>query len=115
MAKSSKPTKVYTLLVQVGRCDGDGLPEDSTGAGLLCFSSGKSEDEAVHETVAVLKTAEMAPLDVTGYGDEEERLAQGHEISADERDLMERAREENAVIVVQVTPFYGEEDISSLH
>ena len=27
---------VYTLLVEVGRKPGDGLPDGSTGAGLLC-------------------------------------------------------------------------------
>jgi hypothetical protein len=66
------------------------------------------EAEAVRETVAILKQADMAPLDVSGYGTLEERLAEGHDIDQDERDLMQRAREENAVIVAQMTPFYDE-------
>ena len=35
------------------------------------------EEEAVRETVALLKVAEMAPLDVTGYGTLAEREAEG--------------------------------------
>ena len=69
--KSNKPKKkqqVYTLLVEVGRHDGDGLPADATGAALMCYASGVDEPEAVRETVAILKQAELAPLDVTGYG-----------------------------------------------
>ena len=81
MANSKKPSKqqVYTLLVEVGRKAGDGLPEGATGAALMCYASGVDEAEAVRETVAILKQADMAPLDVTGYGTEEERRAQGHE------------------------------------
>lgn len=103
-----KPSRqqVYTLLVEVGRKDGDGLPEGATGAALMCYASGVDEGEAVRETVAVLKQADLAPLDVTGYGTLDERLAEGHDISDDERALMARAREENAVIVAQMTPFF---------
>ncbi|MGI3170125.1 hypothetical protein ACRARG_13315 [Pseudooceanicola sp. C21-150M6] len=116
MSKSDKPEKaakprkqqVFTLLVEVGRSKGDGLPKDSTGAALMCYASGVDEAEAVRETVAILKQAEMAPLDVSGYGTLEERLAEGHDIPEEERALMERALEENAVIVAQVTPFYDE-------
>ena len=100
--------QVYTLLVEVGRAAGDGLPDAATGAALLCYASGVDEAEAVRETVAVLKQAEMAPLDVTGYGTLDERLAEGHEIEAEERTLMGRALEENAVIVAQATPLYPE-------
>ena len=102
--------QVYTLLVQVGRTKGDGLPEGATGAGLVCYASGKDEAEAVRETVAILKQAEMAPLDVTGYGTLQERLAEGHEISNDERALMQRALDENAVIIAQVEPFFDTQD-----
>lgn len=98
--------KVYTLLVEVGRMSGDGLPNESTGAALMCYASGVDEAEAVRETVAVLKQAEMAPLDVTGYGTLDERLEQGHDIDDDERELMDQALAQNAVIVAQVTPFY---------
>jgi hypothetical protein len=108
--KPKRPQQVYTLLVEVGRKDGDGLPKGATGAALLCYSTGVSEEEAVRECVAVLKQADMSPLDVTGYGTPEERQAQGHEIDADERALMDQALAENAVIVVQATPFFGEED-----
>lgn len=104
--KQKRPQQVYTLLVEVGRNKGDGLPKGATGAALMCYASGVSEDEAVRETVAVLKVAEMAPLDVSGYGTLEERLAEGHEISDDEKDLMAQALEQNSVIVVQVTPFF---------
>ena len=100
--------QVFTLLVEVGRKRGDGLPEGATGAALMCYASGKDEAEAVRETVAVLKQADLAPLDVTGYGTLDERLAQGHEVEADERALMARALEENAVIVAQMTPFFPE-------
>ena len=96
-------------MVEVGRKAGDGLPDGSTGAALLCFASGVDEAEAVRETVAVLKQADMAPLDVTGHGTAADREAAGHEIDDDEHDLMARARRENAVIVVQVTPFFDED------
>lgn len=106
--KVKRPQQVYTLLVEVGRSANDGLPKGCTGAGLLCYASGVDEAEAVRETVAILKQAEMAPLDVSGYGTLEERLEQGDEIDAAEKDLMQRALEENSVIVAQMTPFYDE-------
>ena len=95
--------QVYTLLVEVGRKDGDGLPEGSTGAALLCYASGVDEAEAVRETVAVLKQADLAPLDVTGHGTLEDQLADGVDVGDEERSLMDRALAENAVIVAQVT------------
>ena len=101
---------VFTLLVEVGRKSGDGLPEGATGAALMCYASGKDEAEAVRETVAVLKQADLAPLDVTGYGTLEERLAEGQEIGEDERALMDRARDENAVIIAQMEPFFGDDE-----
>lgn len=109
--KGKKPSRqqVFTLLVQIGRKSGDGLPEEATGAALMCFASGVDEAEAVRETVALLKQADTAPLDVTGYGTLAERQAEGHDIDDDERALMQRALEENAVIVAQVTPFFGED------
>ncbi|GFE49525.1 hypothetical protein So717_12780 [Roseobacter cerasinus] len=106
--KSKSRQQVYTLVVQIGRKEGDGLPKDASGAGLVVFASGVDEAEAVRETVAVLKQAETAPLDVTGYGTLEERLAEGHEIDAEERGLMQRALDENAVIIAQMQPFYGD-------
>ncbi|MCX8508545.1 MAG: hypothetical protein ORN49_06670 [Rhodobacteraceae bacterium] len=110
--KPKRPQQVYTLLVEVGRKEGDGLPKGATGAALLCYSTGVSEEEAVRECVAVLKQADLAPLDVTGYGTLEDRVAEGHEIDADERALMDQALADNAVIVAQATPFFGDEDRS---
>jgi len=101
--------KVYTLLVELGRNPGDGLPEGATGAALMCYASGVDEAEAVRETVAVLKQADLAPLDVTGYGTLQEREAEGHDISDEERALMARALNENAVIVAQMTPFFEDD------
>lgn len=105
-----KPSRqqVFTLLVQIGRKDGDGLPDNATGAALMCYASGVDEAEAVRETVAILKQADTAPLDVTGYGTLAEREAEGHEIETEERALMQRALDENAVIVAQMTPFFGD-------
>ncbi|MBC7156859.1 MAG: hypothetical protein H5U20_05015 [Rhodobacteraceae bacterium] len=99
---------VFTLLVEVGRAPDDGLPDGATGAGLLCYAAGITEAEAVRETVAVLRQAGLAPLDVTGYGTLDEQLAAGAEIAADERALMDRALAENAVIVAQATPVFPE-------
>jgi len=108
--KKTSRQQVYTLLVQVGRKGGDGLPEGATGAALMIYASGVDEAEAVRETVAILKQADLAPLDVTGYGTREEREALGHEIAGDELELMQRALDENSVVVAQMTEFYhGEE------
>ncbi|WP_333817293.1 hypothetical protein [Tabrizicola sp.] len=104
--KTKRPQQVYSLLVQVGRKEGDGLPPKATGAGLLCYASGVDEAEAVRETVAILKEAEMAPLEVEGLGTLEERMQGGEEIDDEERFLMERALRENSVIVAEITPFF---------
>ena len=74
--------QVYTLLVQVGRNEGDGLPEGATGAGLLVYASGVDE-------------------------------AEGEEIGDEDRELMARALEENAVIVAQMQPFFDGENLNS--
>lgn len=108
MPKPGSKQQVFTLLVEVGRRKGDGLPDGATGAALMCYASGIDEAEAVRETVAILKQAELAPLDVSGYGTLEERLAEGHDIDADEQALMQRALDENSVIVAQMTPFYDD-------
>jgi hypothetical protein len=106
--KPKKPSRqqVYTLLVQIGRKAGDGLPDKATGAALMCFASGIDEAEAVRETVAILKQADTAPLDVTGYGTLAEREAEGQEIEPEERALMQQALDDNAVVVAQMTPFF---------
>ena len=104
--KIKRPQQVFTLVVEVGRKAGDGLPAKATGAALIVYASGVDEAEAVRETVAILKEADLAPLDVSGYGTLDERLASGDEIDSEERKLMDRALAENSVIVAQMTPFY---------
>lgn len=104
--REKRPQQVYTLVVEVGRKPGDGLPDKATGAALMIYASGVDEDEAVRETVAILKQADLAPLDVSGYGTLEDRLKGGDEIDAEERALMQRALDENSVIVAQMNPFY---------
>ena len=101
-----RPQQVYTLVVEVGRKAGDGLPEKATGAGLLIYASGVDEAEAVRETVAILKEADLSPLEVTGHGTLEERLKAGDEIDHEEQALMQRALAENSVIVAEMTPFF---------
>jgi hypothetical protein len=98
--------QVYTLVVQVGRKPGDGLPEAATGAGILCYAAARDEAEAVREAVALLKAADFAPLDVTSYGTLADREAEG-EVAEEEREVMERARTENAVVVAELTPFFN--------
>ena len=105
-AKEKRPQQVYTLIVEVGRKAGDGLPDKATGASLMCYASGVDEAEAVRETVAILKEADLAPLEVQGLGTLEERRKAGEEIGEDEAALMERALAENSVVVAQMTPFY---------
>jgi hypothetical protein len=104
--KVKRPQQVYTLVVEVGRKAGDGLPDKATGAGLIIYASGVDEAEAVRETVAILKEADLAPLDVAGHGTLEERLKAGDEIDEEERALMNRALDENSVIVAEMTPFF---------
>lgn len=106
MKPAKSKQQVYTLVVEVGRKDGDGLPDGATGAALMIYASGVDEAEAVRETVAILKQADLAPLDVTGHGTAEERAAEGHEIGEEEHELMARALAENSVIVAQMTPFF---------
>ena len=108
MAKEKRDPQVYTLLVEVGRAKGDGLPDGAKGAALLCYSSGRDEAEAVRETVQVLKSADLNPLDVTSYGTRAEREAEGHEIGPEDLDLMDRALAENAVIVAETTVLKGD-------
>jgi hypothetical protein len=91
---------VYILLVETGRIEGDDLPDDATGAALMCYASGRSEKNAVDETVKVLREAGMAPLDVSSYGTRE---APDIELGDEEKALMARALAENAVIVASVT------------
>ena len=105
-AKEKRPQQVYALVVEVGRKADDGLPAKATGGALLCYASGVDEAEAVRETVAILKDADLAVLEVQGLGTLDERRAAGEEIGPDDEELMQRALEENSVIVAQMTPFF---------
>jgi hypothetical protein len=109
MNETPRPQQVFTLVVELGRKPGDGLPDGATGAALMIYATGVDEAEAVRETVVVLKQADLAPLDVSGYGTLDERLENGDEIPPEERALMDRALTENAVIVAQMTPFFGDD------
>ena len=60
----------------------------------------------MRENVAILKQGGLAPLDVSSYGTLKERLDDGHDISEDERGLMQKAIDENSVVVAMTTPFY---------
>jgi len=104
----TQPEQVYTLLVELGVSDD--LPKGATGAGLLLYAPGLDEASAVREAVAVLKQADVKPLDVTSYGTLSERLAAGDQIPPEEQDLMARALAENAVIVAQKTWFTDDAD-----
>ena len=106
--KKQNRQEVYTLVVQVGRSDNDGLPKNSSGAALVCYASGVDEAEAVSETVAILKQADLSPLDVTAYGTLQERQSQCQEVDPEEQTLMQRVLDENSVIVAQITPFFSE-------
>ena len=106
MAKGNgRAPEVFTLIVQVGRSEGDGLPDGTTGAALLCYAAGRDEEEAVRETVAVLRQADMAPLEVESLGSRTEREAAGEAIEDEDAALMDRALTDNAVLVVDVTTF----------
>ena len=78
--KEKRPQQVYTLVVEIGRKANDGLPAKATGAALMCYASGVDEAEAVRETVAILKEADLAVLEVQGMGTLEERKKNGDEI-----------------------------------
>ncbi len=105
-ARPKRPQKIFTLVVEVGRKPGDGLPDKATGAGLVIYASGVDEAEAVRETVAILKEADLAPLEVTGHGTLEDRIKDGEDIPEEEQALMLRALAENSVIVAEMTPFF---------
>jgi len=102
--------EVYTLLVEVGRKAGDGLPDDCDGAALVVFTAAADEETAVRDTVEMLRQADLAPLSVDSYGTEAERRAAGQDIDPDHEVLMVRAREENAVIIAEFVPFTDEDD-----
>lgn len=102
-AKPRASEQVFILVVEVGRAAGDGLPKGATGAALMCYASGRTERNAVDETVRVLKEAGLAPLEVESYGTRD--APDGFVPGPDDIALMDRALAENAVIVAQVTTF----------
>ena len=67
--------QVFTLLVQVGRSAEDGLPEGTTGAGLLCYASGIDEEEAVRRNRVGLETGRHGA--VGGRGPRHRRRTRG--------------------------------------
>ncbi|MEM9198695.1 MAG: hypothetical protein AAGD12_12700 [Pseudomonadota bacterium] len=107
--ESAARDDVFMLLVETGRGPDDGLPDECDGAGVLCHAPGRDEAEAVRETVELLRQAGFAPLDVTSYGTAEERAEAGEQTSDEDAALIARARTENAVMVVAVTPFLSED------
>lgn len=107
MPKKDSIAEVYTLLAHVGRAEDDGLPDGAEGGALLCYASGVDEGEAARETAAILKQAGLSVLEIEGHGTLAEREAEGHEIGEEDRALMQRALDENAVIVAEMTPVYG--------
>ena len=101
-----KEQQIFTLIAEVGRNNNDGLPKNCSGAALICYSSGIDEAEAVRETINILKVSKMSPLSVTGYGTVEERVDEGHEISENEYELMKKAKNENSVVIAEITPLF---------
>jgi hypothetical protein len=99
--------EVFTLMIECGRRNGDGLPAGAIGARLLAYAPGADELDAVRAAVALVKQAGFAPLDVEGHGALVERLADG-QVGADERALIERAAREGAVVIAEVTPIFPE-------
>ena len=101
-----KEQQIFTLIVEVGRSSNDGLPHNCSGAALICYSSGIDEAEAVRETINILKLNEMSPLSITGYGTVEERIKEGHEIEEHEYELMKKAKNDNSVVIAEITPLF---------
>ncbi|MEL7216517.1 MAG: hypothetical protein AAGJ96_11370 [Pseudomonadota bacterium] len=93
---------VYTLVATLGRREGDGLPERATGGGMMLYAPGRDEKEAVNDAARLLKEAGLNVLELGSEGTEAER----GDISDEERALMEQARAENSVVVVQTEAFY---------
>ncbi|MEL6198392.1 MAG: hypothetical protein AAFT19_11125 [Pseudomonadota bacterium] len=91
------------MMVEVGRAAGDGLPEDATGAALICYCAARDEKAAVDATVAVLRDAGLAPLEVESWGTRD--APEGPVDIAADAHLLDRAAAENAVIVANLSTF----------
>ena len=48
----------------------------------------------------------MSPLSVTGYGTVEERIDEGHEIEEHEYELIKKAKNDNSVVIAEITPLF---------
>lgn len=94
---------VYTLIATLGRKKGDGLPQKASGGAMMLFAPGEDEKQAVNDAVRLLRDAGLNVLEVSSEGTEAER-----NISEDERSLMDQARMENNVLVVQTEAFFGD-------
>ncbi|MEO1774203.1 MAG: hypothetical protein AAFS07_04565 [Pseudomonadota bacterium] len=94
---------VHILMVEVGRKEGDGLPAEATGAALVCYCAAETEKAAVDATVAVLRDAGLAPLEVESWGTR--AAPEGPVDLAADAALMDRAAAENAVIVASMSTF----------
>ncbi|MEM6358316.1 MAG: hypothetical protein AAF844_21870 [Pseudomonadota bacterium] len=101
---------VFILMVEIGRKADDGLPDDASGAALVCYCAAKNEKTAVDATVLVLREAGLAPLEVESWGTRAEPLGPV-DVEA-EAALLDRALAENAVIVANMTVFQGEDGAS---
>ncbi|MEM6423115.1 MAG: hypothetical protein AAF698_11020 [Pseudomonadota bacterium] len=100
---ASAADPVWILMVEVGRAAGDGLPEDATGAALVCYCAARDEKAAVDATVAVLRDAGLAPLEVESWGTRD--APEGPVDIAADAHLLDRAAAENAVIVANLSTF----------
>ena len=105
-SSNKKEQHIFTLIVVVGRSGNDGLPNNCSGAALICYCSGIDEAEAVRETINILKLSDMSPLSVTGYGTVEERIDEGHEIEEHEYELIKKAKNDNSVVIAEITPLF---------
>ncbi len=107
--------EIYTLLVEVGRIEGDDLPDQATGAAFLLFAPNKEERLAVSDTVQLLRDAGLNPLEVTNYGTIDQRQSDGHAFSEAEQKLLEEVAESGATIIIDKTVFYDEDDDGKRH
>ncbi|MEM6973325.1 MAG: hypothetical protein AAF577_11020 [Pseudomonadota bacterium] len=94
---------VHILMVEVGRKEGDGLPEDATGAALVCYCAAPTEKGAVDATVQVLREAGLAPLQVEAWGTVD--APDAPEGFALDSAIATRAAAENAVVVAHLNTF----------
>ena len=72
----------------------------------MYYSRGANKAEAVREAVAVIKQANLSPLEVTSYGTFSEREENGAGIDDEEKDLMHRALEENSVLIAKMKTLF---------